>query len=364
MRYRILSLLFLLASCAVVARADGKAYWGERVPPEVPFQRALLLFKNGEETLTIQSRVHAAEAKSTNTVLGWVVPVPSAPTLTTMEDDTGWQLFQRLAWTCQPRFVRVREILMAALFIGGLGFMAVGLLLLVASHPESRLWRHRPAFEKMVFFGLVTAGLTFFSPAFLTGSAKNSGDGVDVLDARDVGIYATHTIKSDSSQSLAEWLTAAGFRFEAADRTMFDHYLSNGWCFVVATVRPDARAKAEAAAVDGLIDPLVLRFKAPAPVYPLALTGTIGKPTEVWLYVLSDQRWQTDRMSLRFAGETAPLSTFHNPGYGKLPFTGWELEAKYLCLFRATLSPEAMSRDLVLTPAPDNKPFRERFVKW
>jgi len=330
----------------------------------VPFQRAMILFKNGEETLIIQSRLHAAEVKSTNAVFGWVVPVPDVPTLATMEDDTGWQLFHRLAWMSKPRVIRVREIVLATLFVGGLALMAVGLLLLVACHPESRLWRHRSAFEKLVVLGLVTAGLTFFSPAFLTGSAKVSGDGVDVLDARDVGIYATHTIKSDSSQSLVEWLTAAGFRSDAADRAMFDHYISNGWCFVTATVRPDAQEKAESASVDGLIDPLVLRFKAPAPVYPLALTGTIGKPTEVLLYVLSDQRWQTDRMGLRFAGEIEPLSTFQNPGYGKLPFTGWELEAKYLCLFRATLSPETMSRDLVLTPAPDNKPFRERFVKW
>jgi hypothetical protein len=364
MSFRILSIALPVALWVSAALADGKVYWGQRIPPQVPFQRAVILFKDGDETLTIQSRIYAGEGAATNAVLGWVVPVPAVPALAAMEDDTGWQMFHRLAWQSGPRVIRLREIISAVLFVGGLASMAVGLLLLVACSPQSRLWSYRPVFDKMVFLGLLTAGVTFFSPAFLNGRATKGIEGVDVLDARDVGIYETRTIRSDSSDALVEWLTAAGFRFEASDRATFDHYISNNWCFVTAMVRADMSAEARAASLDGLLHPLVLRFKTPVPIYPLALTGTIGTPTEVLLYVLSDKRWQTDRMKLHFAGEIPPLSTFQSPGYGKLPFSGWEMDVKYLCRFRATLAPEAMRKDLVLEPAPNNRTYRERLVKW
>ena len=50
-----LSLALVLVS-STLARADGKFYSREPVPPNIPYQRALLMYDDGTETLILQSK--------------------------------------------------------------------------------------------------------------------------------------------------------------------------------------------------------------------------------------------------------------------------------------------------------------------
>jgi hypothetical protein len=69
-----------------IAQADGKLYSMDRVPPGIPFQRALILFHDGNETMLVQSRFLDAGV-STNPAYGWVVPSPAVPELASMSSD-------------------------------------------------------------------------------------------------------------------------------------------------------------------------------------------------------------------------------------------------------------------------------------
>ena len=47
----LVSWLLLMGSASVLA--DGKFYWPESIPPEIPYQRALLFFDGDRGTLMV-----------------------------------------------------------------------------------------------------------------------------------------------------------------------------------------------------------------------------------------------------------------------------------------------------------------------
>ena len=64
-----------------IALADGKFY-ADRVPPDLPYQQAIISHQNGEQLLIIQSKFEG-EGKN----FGWVVPRPNPPKLGIMNDE-------------------------------------------------------------------------------------------------------------------------------------------------------------------------------------------------------------------------------------------------------------------------------------
>jgi hypothetical protein len=189
------------------------------------------------------------------------------------------------------------------------------------------------------------------------------------MDERRVGIYDVRVVRSDDANGLISWLNESSFRFTKDDAAAFDSYVSKGWCFVVAVINPAAEHKAGEVAAEGLAAPLILRFKHPNPVYPLALTGTGGFDTEVLIYLASDHKMSADgRMTLRFAGamnDSSLRTLFALVVDPEDFFLGSDdMEYPYLCKFKDTLTPAQMREDLVFRRAGDDKPFRERMVDW
>ena len=80
MRWNIAICLIMVLS-TTKAFADGK-FFSERVPPGLPYQRAILIFDEGRQTLVLQSKAAGAEHP-----FGWVVPLPNAPDL----DQMSWR---------------------------------------------------------------------------------------------------------------------------------------------------------------------------------------------------------------------------------------------------------------------------------
>jgi hypothetical protein len=116
-----------------------------------------------------------------------------------------------------------------------------------------------------------------------------------------------------------------------------------------------------------LAAPLVLRFPAEFPVYPLMLTSTSGQETEVLLYILSHHKWQNEgRLDLIFAGRTRLprgdewIASFEPEGF----FARKDLALPYLCKFRGRLAPEQMQEDLLFKLAENDEPYPKRTVTW
>lgn len=77
--YRLLIFVMLLAQGVL---ADGKMYM-EKVLPDIPYQRAIIMFDGGEQTMVLQSKY--SEPTSTASDMGWVIPLPSVPELASCE---------------------------------------------------------------------------------------------------------------------------------------------------------------------------------------------------------------------------------------------------------------------------------------
>jgi hypothetical protein len=354
-----LVLVFLFVG-SVPVLADGMFYWPESIPPEIPYQRALLLFEGGYETLIVQSKYHMSSSATSE--FGWVVPVPSVPEMASVEPDLAEWLFWELASNSQPAVTDLPRSLgnllgVICLFIvPASGFV---LLLCGVSFLTNRLGfirRRREAVAVAAAF-LFTASLgvlmilALYATWFMPPSATST---IEVLTEEQVGIYEVQVVKAGEAGDLIQWLNENRFQFDKEDTQVFDEYLRRGWCFVVARVDPTRHMDA--------------KILTEGPVYPLALTATAGNDTQVLLYVLSKHKWENDgRLRLEYAGG-ASLGLLEDVCRGASPGLAAacldDTLLPYLCKFKGTLTPAQMEQDLVLTPAEDDESYRKHIIKW
>jgi hypothetical protein len=145
--------------------------------------------------------------------------------------------------------------------------------------------------------------------------------------------------------------------------------VNRNWCFVVAKVQPKPGTQKHKIVAEKMVAPLILRFKNERAIYPLALTSTIGAPTEVLLYTLSEKKLTCGRrLTLRCATRTNDRNLFANLAgnddtqavalFADVP------KSATLCKFKKRLKPQEMKEDIVFDFAPDNESHRETKVVW
>jgi hypothetical protein len=372
---RILIMGLILAATAASSLADGKMFWGEEIPPEIPYQRAFIHFKDGTETLVLQSRYEIPESDE-KTTLGWVVPVPAVPEVASMPAYAARRLFGHLSMNSRPRITWISEIVfnllvILLLVVAGVSVLTLLLCQLSCVTPFSPAFMQRRG-KLVKFSGRALLGClltVLIISMFATLGSKSSG-GVDVIAEHRVGIYDVRVVQSDNADELISWLKTNEFEFGDRDTAAFDSYIAKGWCFVVAIINPTRDQKQYEIASEGLAAPLILRFPHAKPVYPLALTGTGDFETEILIYLASDTKMSCDdRLTLRFAGglhpyDLSPLSREIEPeGFLDLKDDD-DAEYLYLCKFKDRLTPAEMSTDIIFTPAKDNAEYQEHIVKW
>ena len=372
----LLLVLAALLAGSVPVLADGVFYWSESIPPEIPYQRALLVFDGGYETLIVQSKYRMSSAATDE--FGWVVPVPSVPELASVEPGMADALFYELGDLSQPRVTRVSDtvwslVVITCVFVTpGAGMLL--LLLVVASFftPGLELIRRRRKLFAalsvlLLFIAACSISAVALSTLFMRPMSDAGGHAVDVIREEQVGIYDVQVVKAGDAGDLIGWLGENRFQFDAEDRRVFDDYLRRGWCFVVARVDP-ARSVDDRFTAEGLVAPLILRFQTADPVYPLALTAMAGSDTQVLLYVLGENKWQHDgRLDLEYAGNVhlSLLEAVCREALPDMPagcFAHGPLS--YLCKFKGTLTPAQMAEDLVFGPAGDDEPYRKHITTW
>jgi hypothetical protein len=350
-------LLFVVGGFAGWAQADGK-FFAEKVPADIPYQRAFLIFHEGSETLVLQSKYALAQSAAVHS-LGWVVPVPAIPSLASIDADVARTFFLMTSFRTQPD---VRHISAPLLPIGVVLFLGGAVLLLVRLVEYPFVGR-RP---------LITSAIATLAGFFLVGLTipHLGAEGVEVVKAEKVGIYDIKVIRGETGEGIIAWLNENRFAFNDEDAQLFKEYVDRGWCFVVAKVEPGVETQERQIVAEGMVAPVIMKFETETAVYPLALTATTGAKTEVLIYTLSDKKLTCgERLKLRFAGK-AEAKNVLDLLLTLAQAEKWSLldsvpdKSMMLCKFKDRLTPAEMKQDLVFEFAPDNNPYREGKVVW
>lgn len=275
-RTALLSVLIHLA-VALPALADGKVFTLVAAPPAtMPDQQALIVHRDGVETLAIETRVDAPQGD-----LAWVVPLPEAPQI--LPASRG--LFPTLRAMCAPRirpFYSVLPLLILVVIA-----LAIGTFL-----PRWTLARFT------AYAALALACVACLVPALGKSRALGGQEAqVEVLDRRIVGSFDTEVIRSADPQALRRWLKENGFGVPPESESAIDEYVAKGWVFAAMKLRQDDSKM-------GLMTPhpLVFRFKTPTPVYPMRLTMPQDRPFALDLYVFGEHQASVPGMTVQTAG--------------------------------------------------------------
>jgi hypothetical protein len=346
---------------AGAARGDG-CHFPEKAfpkPPDIPTQRALIVHRDGVETLTVESALDA-EGQS----FGWILPVPAKPLrveeatrgpLDVLDLQTGAEVVHDpyrldrklhlwvlgfLAWAVVSRLLLVREKFTA---MGRAGTYALCVILLVCS-------------------GIAVPNLL----AARLGMESRPTPGVEASETTRIGNYAVTVLEARDPGALDTWLTANGFTpLPAAGTSVAAAYIAEKWCFVAARLVREGK---------GLSAPHPLRVAFPAkePIYPMRLTALAGGRTEVRLWVAAGSRVAGEGLAARYCDR------LEGPVSGKTHFMDEEhsilrgvttrralghpalLDAlragDVLTRLEGTFTPADMARDVVLRPA-EGEPF-------
>jgi hypothetical protein len=371
---RFLLPVFIVTYFYTTAFGDGMFFYREEVPPDIPYQRAFLIFHEGVETLILQSKYELSQSASASS-LGWIVPVPSVPDVSSMDVNMADTLFFHASISTPPRTFAIFFDLFRVVFFIISACSLLSIIILLLRYPTSKkneMTKKKWSlyFKFSLFILIISFLLSGFSEPKYFGKSPEAED-IEIIKAERAGIYDVKVVKSKSADAILEWLKENSFNFNENDSKFFTDYIKRNWCFVVAKVQVDSGIK-ENIAYDGMVDPLVLKFNSERAIYPVALTAAIGTKTEILLYTLSDNKLTCNgRLKMRAARKTDKSDS----GLGNL----WNLQVfskifidlftnlpqeMFLCKFKDTLTAKQMKEDIVFKKARNNQPYRETRVIW
>ncbi|HKE13501.1 MAG TPA: DUF2330 domain-containing protein [Kofleriaceae bacterium] len=236
----------LVAAVSLVRIPDALACGCFTPPdPSVPIvqagERIAFQIKNGRVTAHIQIQ-YSGPAEE----FGWLLPLPSEPTLEVGTDE----LFQQLIQQTQPLYRLQAE------YRGNCPF-----------DPS----RQGPPGASG---GDASAG----------GDGAGEGDGGSPLVVRDtVGPYDYAVLRADSKDPMLEWLDENGFFVPAGTDEAVDPYIREGAFFLALKLRKGSDV--------GDIQPVVVDYASDLPMIPIVLTGVAADPNmPVMVWVLGKSR--------------------------------------------------------------------------
>lgn len=293
MRFWIALAVLVLAGAGAQARADGKAFHSAAPNLTMPDQRAIIVWKDGVQTLVISTAIDMPAAAD-GAKSAWVVPLPTAGKAPEVFPvDAG--VFDAARAACTPRLARVPADLAATLFILAV-ISWTGVLL-----PARRTVTAAVA-SIVCAVVLVAAMLPALGKARAGGEPGVSDSAVRILDARRVGAFDTVTLSSSDPAELIRWLGDNSFSLPPGIERVVADYVAKRWVFVAVRLADDAAAGA------GRVEPhpLGFRFATATPVYPLRLTGVGNGNLDVELFVFGPGTASTPDLS---ATRSGPVTT-------------------------------------------------------
>ncbi len=265
--------MVLAALAAPAAWANG-VYIPEQAVlemPRIPLQRALITYRNGVETLVLESAL-TTESKS----VGWVVPLPGEPTKVELGDR---DMLRMLAVSQGPEVVHDLSEYTGWPVLALICVIPLALAVVFTRNPV-----RQPKFWLLAGIVFCIAALTMV-PQF-TNAGISLSESVTVSAVHRLGDYETVVLRATTSDGLDEWLGQQGLaKLDAAAKGIVTEYIARNWCFVVSRLAADAKETA-------VPRPLVMSFATKTCVFPMRLTQLAGGTTRVELYVAADQQAQ------------------------------------------------------------------------
>ncbi len=303
-RIALLPAVFVLLFSAQKLLADGKMFpeIAYKVPPTIPSQRAIIVYKDGIEKLIIESSL---EGKGKE--FGWIIPLPSEPN---NFERVSPGLLKTLSIAIQPKITHDLTATLLMTF-----WFTIFVFLIYFVH---LLWIKQRIINIVLLLVITVIMFSLLMPALSktvsTISFQSSG-GIFYRDIQEVGSYSLAVLDANSADALDNWLQVNGFLgLQNEDKRIVSDYIKEGWCFVAAKLKRET---------DGGYSqphPLSMSFTAQMPVYPMRLTSTVGSDVYLEIFVISDKQAANNRLNLEFSDEFK----FGKDAYNQL------IEDKYL----------------------------------
>jgi hypothetical protein len=275
-----LACVLLLLPLSPGALADG-IYIGEtayKVPPSIPSQLAILAYRDGTETLIIES---ALEAEGTQ--FGWIIPVPAQPT---RFEKTSPGVLKTLSLAIGPKVIHETR---------GLRFFAFTMLFVVALWSIIIiLWKPENPDRLFIRILLYTLFVLLFFSMFMFHLGVDIGMdyAVAVKDIQQVGSYEIAVLDANSPEGLNRWLQSNGFvTLNEDESSVVTDYISEGWYFIAAKLQRQGGGYSEP-------HPVAITFPFEKPVYPMRLTAFATDELYLEIAVISDQTVSTPLLTL------------------------------------------------------------------
>ncbi len=230
----LVAIVFLLSVPAGPVLADGALFIGEEMRWLDLYQsnqQALILYDSSAVNAT-QHLVLSVSFEGEAEEVAWVIPVPGKPEISLSDSE----VFRELSDFTVPPI------------------------------PKRPWWA-------------IGCGLGDIGPP---------SDGVDVIDEKVVGPYATATLSATDPTALVDWLNTNGYHFPDEGEPIIAEYIDKEWYFVATRINAVDTATG-IALEEGLIEPIVLSFPTDEIVYPLRITSLSAKSPQVLLYILADE---------------------------------------------------------------------------
>lgn len=380
----------------LLALADGKIFPSTAFPEQVriPEQEALIHWSNGVERLVIETRF---DAKGTN--FAWVIPLPARPKIEAATPGVFptlrsyfapevkheiFRLYLLVLWfgcfigllssLSSSADFRLRDPLLATgiALTQGIGFSGNHLTEFVIifaavflSVLAARSAGGESSSRRVRFCALLLAVETLFSgmlvPSLGTAGSATASEGTEAgvfVERRRVGSYETAIIEAKDANALRAWFQTNGYAMPPSADSVVADYVRDGWVFAAAKLRRDA-GSGELSSVH----PLSFQFATTQPVFPMRLTGVESGPVQVALYLFGEERATAD--GFRVAHCEQPEFSIPSTEKYRVPpaqrlkmdiqhslIREWVLGSKTATKLVATLSPDAMKRDVAIHWVP------------
>ena len=279
----VLFFLFFFASCRA-SFADG-SYIPDRPNarlPDIPTQRALLKYRDGVETLIIESPFDGEGEK-----FAWIIPIPRKPHR--LESITPG-LLKTISFTLQPEVTHLfpyENSSSTDRFYFYFFVMSWMFCMLLSCF---YIIRKKPSIGRTIAFDLLLVPVVFFASVFIIqfaayrgGPSLSPATSVTVESWQFIGDYEVSVLTADNSGDLNTWLADNGYRkLPEKALPIVDDYIEEKWVFVAAKIARESDGTSAP-------HPILIEFDTEKPVYPMRLTALSGSPLNLELFTLASQ---------------------------------------------------------------------------